>query len=117
MGLAWWIQKTYTTPKRYFHFFPNRSRKHSNNPSFAEIDQLEQRLANSTLNSAAELAVLLEVQERQKDHIFSNMHAVLDQCKSKKIRVPPSEKLLPDEVLDLAHRIVNIREKLLEQKG
>jgi hypothetical protein len=39
---------------------------------------------------------------------------VLDQCKSKNIRVPPSEKLLPDEILDLAHRIVNIREKLLE---
>jgi hypothetical protein len=114
MGLAWWIKKTYVTPKRYFHFFPNRNLTPFNNPSFAEIEQLEQRLANSTLNSAAELADFLEAKERQKDHIFSNMHAIFDQCKSKNIRVPPSEKLLPDEVLDLAHRIVKIREKLLE---
>ena len=114
MGLAWWIEKTYITPKRYFHFFPNRNLTPSENPSFAELEQLEQRLANSSVNSAAELAGLLDAQERQKDQIFSNMYAVLDQCKSKNIRVPASEKLLPDEILDLAHRIVNIREKLLE---
>ena len=114
MGLAWWIKKTYITPVRYFHFIPNRNLTPSENPSFAEIEQLEQRLADSSVNSAAELAGLLDAQERQKDQIFSNMYAVLDQCKSKNIRVPPSEKLLPDEILDLAHRIVNIREKLLE---
>jgi hypothetical protein len=114
MGFAWWIKKTYITPKRYFHFFPNRNLTPSENPSFAEIEQLEQRLADSSVNSAAELAGLLDAQERQKDQIFSNMYAVLDQCKSKNIRVPASEKLLPDEILDLAHRIVNIREKLLE---
>lgn len=114
MGLAWWIKKTYVTPKRYFHFFPNGNLTPSNNPSYAEIDQLEERLANSTLNNAAEFAGLLEAKERQKDHIFSNMYAVLNQCRSKNIRVPPSEKLLPDEVLDLANRIVKIREKLLE---
>ena len=114
MGLAWWIKKTYVTPKRYFHFFPDRNLTPSENPSFAEIEQLEQRLAESTLNSAAELAVLLDAQERKKDHIFSSMYAILDQCRTKNIRVPPSEKLLPDEVLDLAQRIVNIREKLLE---
>jgi|SaaInlV_125m_DNA_1040241.scaffolds.fasta_scaffold75534_2 hypothetical protein len=114
MGLAWWIKKTYITPVRYFHFIPNRNLTPSDKPSFSEIEQLEQRLGNSTLNSAAELASLLEAQERQKDHIFSNMYAVLEQCSSKNIHVPPSEKLLPDEILDLAHRIVNIREKLLE---
>lgn len=114
MGLAWWIKKTYVTPKRYFHFFPDRNLTPSENPSFAEIEQLEQRLAESTLNSAAELAVLLDAQERKKDHIFSSMYAILDQCRTKNIRVPPSEKLLPDEVLDIAQRIVNIREKLLE---
>tara|TARA_B110000305_G_C18856860_1_gene366983 strand:+ start:21 stop:371 length:351 start_codon:yes stop_codon:yes gene_type:complete len=116
MGLAWWLSNTVTTSKGYFHFLPSRTTLVPRKISLAEVEQLETRLRDSTTPNASDIAMILHLREEQKDQIMLNTHELVNFCSTRNIVVPPSEELLPKELIDFANRLVQLRNRFNQEK-
>lgn len=116
LGLAWWMGKTAITARNFFQLLPFGGKIPSGSVSLEHIQQLEGRLINNSQAGAGDIIALLRQKEQQKDLILANLHLLMDQSIGGNLKIPASEDFLPDEVIDMAKRIVHLRNELIDKE-
>jgi hypothetical protein len=117
LGLAWWMKNDEVTAKRFFHYIPMMSAPSFEQISQAEIDSIEQEFIEDGSSTSSTLGRLLDLREHQKESIFSDLHLLVEQCNNKYIKVPKTEDLLPDDLLELAKEFVKTYHLLIKKRS
>ena len=117
LGLAWWLKNAEVTAKHFFHYIPMSSAPSCEQISQAEIDSIEQEFSENGSSSSLTLGRLLELREQQKESIFSDLHLLVEQCNSKYIKVPKTENLVPENLLELAEEFIKTYHILIKKRS
>ena len=106
MGLAWWMKKAEISAEQYFFFLPMPSSPSPTVVNPQELEAIEREFTEESAISTSTVGRLLELREQQKNNIFSDLNLALTQCTTKRMLIPKTEDLLPDEILELAEGFV-----------
>ena len=117
LGLAWWLNNAEVTAKHFFHYIPMTSAPSVEQISEAEIDSIEQDFSQNGSSSSSTLGRLLDLREQQKESIFSDLHLLVEQCNSKYIKVPKTEDLVPEYLLELAEEFIKTYHLLIKKRS
>ena len=116
LGLAWGYNKQQIPAGIYFKYLQSKYDSYMRIPGDSDVEYLEERIIDSGESiHMSHNKELLSIRELQKDAILNDLNFVVAQCFAGKkyLKPPKSEDLVAKEMLDLADRIVNIRQKLL----
>ena len=115
LGLAWRYDKQQITAEIYFKYLPSKSDPSMRIPGDSDVKYLEEKIIDS--GESIHMSYnneLLNIRELQKDAILNDLNFVVAQCFDGKkfLKAPKSEDLVSKGMLDMAERIVNIRQRL-----
>ena len=117
MGFAWWIDPSEISTSRYFKFIPSSYNSDLSIPQITETKMLEKRILESADSiRLSDNSELLRLRELEKDAKLNDMILVINQCfqNSKYFYPPKTEELISQDILELANRILLVRNKLLQ---
>lgn len=115
MGLSWWGKTSEIKPEAYFLFFRPLKFGTVSSPSFAEYNHLKKAITTTSTPSMAQHRSLIEASETKKNDLLFGLHATVHDAMGSELHLPMQQELLPDSVVQFAHRLTHLREHLLRE--
>jgi len=118
MGLAW-LMPDGETCRGFFKFLPRKFSLTLEDYHISEVTQVENFLMKENTTNHSNFTKLIHLRELQKDHILNDLILCISQSigDNRYLRAPDSSELIPEPVIELAERLLEVRSKLHQHMG
>jgi len=116
MGLAWFMPDGETS-RGFFKFLPRKYSHTLEDYHSSEVTQLETILLKDNTITHSNITQLIGLRELQKDHILNDLILSISQSvgENRHLKAPHSSELIPEPVMELTERFLEVRKKLFQQ--